>query len=170
MNSEQLSKWTAIITNIAVVIGLIFVGLEFRNNTNTLEIERLDNYTEGMRNNSLMLAKNGELARIFIMVNSDPEALSADEIFRYEQYLLGITSHIERLSQYRQRELLSESLWEREISGAGFMFSNDVGLRLLRIMDKSDINTPVWKILESSARRAKEYCIDINNECLAPFQ
>jgi hypothetical protein len=170
MNNDQLAKWTAIVTNIAVVIGLIFVGLEFRNNTNTLEIERLDHYAEGMRNNSLMLAKNGELASIFMKAHNEPDALTAEELFRYQQYLLGVSSHIERLTQYNQRGLLPDKLWEREIAGVGFMFSGEEGLRLLQVMDKSNINSTVWSAIESAAIEAKAYCSDGKNECMAPFQ
>ncbi len=44
MNSDLLTKWTAIVTNLAVVIGSAFVGLEFRNTTRAVEAERIDNF------------------------------------------------------------------------------------------------------------------------------
>ena len=170
MDNDQLAKWTAIVTNIAVVIGLIFVGLEFRNNTKTLEIERLDHYAEGMRNNSLMLAKSGELANIFLKAHKEPGALTPEELFRYQQYLLGVSSHIERLTQYNDRGLLPDDLWEREIAGVGFMFSGEEGLRLLKVMDESNIDSTVWSAIGSAALEAKAYCADLKNDCMAPFQ
>ncbi len=51
MNSDLLTRWTAIITNIALVIGLAFVGLEFRNNTRAIEAERIDSFIEGVADN-----------------------------------------------------------------------------------------------------------------------
>lgn len=80
MKSEKISAWTIAVTNIAIVIGLIFVGLEFRANTQTLEIERLDNYTQGMWENNALVASDGELASIIVKGVTAPESLSRGRI------------------------------------------------------------------------------------------
>jgi hypothetical protein len=40
MSDGLLTRWTGISTNIAVVVGLLFVGLEFRHNTRAIEADR----------------------------------------------------------------------------------------------------------------------------------
>lgn len=48
MNSDLLTRWTAIIANMAFVIGLSFVGLECRNNARAAEAERISGFYEGV--------------------------------------------------------------------------------------------------------------------------
>jgi hypothetical protein len=37
---RKISEWLTILTNVGVILGLMFVGLEYQNNSSLLEIER----------------------------------------------------------------------------------------------------------------------------------
>lgn len=76
MNSDLLTKWTAIITNIAVVIGLAFVGLEFRNNARAVEAERIDSFIQGSHDITALTIENGDLAEILYQAHASPSSLS----------------------------------------------------------------------------------------------
>ena len=64
MNSDLLTRWTTIITNIAVIVGLIFVGLEFRNTARAIEAERIDDFIGGNAEINSLTVESESLSEI----------------------------------------------------------------------------------------------------------
>lgn len=80
MSSDLIVKWTAIFTNIAVFVGLIFVGLEFRNNTRDVEWERIDGFSQGGSEIQRIFIEDPELSDILIRAYASSESLAKNEL------------------------------------------------------------------------------------------
>lgn len=65
------------------MIGLIFVGLELRQNTAAVEAASLQNQTDASTDFLLMIAADEDLARIWTVATKDPDQLSEIDSQRY---------------------------------------------------------------------------------------
>jgi len=89
MTESRLRNWVAIaeiISAAAVVISLIYVGLEIRRTTLESDADiqaELLSYTHQRRN---LVIESGELARLLTKGYADPSRLSPDEALRFQNY------------------------------------------------------------------------------------
>ena len=170
MNSDLLSKWTAIITNIAVVIGLAFVGLEFRNNTKALEAERIDSFVQGISDINSLTLENGGLTEILYQAYADPESLAGSDLDRAQHWMLTNYNNFMRVHLAHQSGMLSDDIYEVQKAGIGFAFSSDIGLRVIEIMRPSGLGENLWDVVKESAVQARTYCLDSKNACITRYE
>ena len=95
----------------AVLIGLVFVGLELRQNTEAVEASSLQNLTDASTEYVLMLAADEDLARIWRVGSLDPSQLSDMDSIRY--FLLNRGRWLRMQNAYLQwrRGTLSDEDW-----------------------------------------------------------
>lgn len=74
MNADKLRGVLELIGSGAVLLGLIFVGLELRQNTAAVEAASLQSQTDASTEFLTLVASDGELARIWIEAPRDPGA------------------------------------------------------------------------------------------------
>ena len=86
MDSDLLAKWTATITNIAVVIGLVFVGLEFRNTTKAIEADRVDSITQAIIASNTLLLQTEGLSELLFEAYARPEELTPVGLDKLHSY------------------------------------------------------------------------------------
>ena len=170
MNSDLLTRWTAIITNIAVVIGLAFVGLEFRNNAKSIEAERIDSFVQGVSDIVATSIESEDLAEILYQVHADPDSLTGSRLDRAQNMMLFQHNNFRRVYIQHQAGLVPDDMFEYERRAVGFAFSSDIGLNLVALFRASALGSEVWDIIGESAEQAKAYCINPQNECLARFK
>ena len=170
MNSDLLTRWTTIITNIAVLIGLIFVGLEFRNNSKAIEAERIDSFIEGVSEHSISILENDELSRIMWQIYADPDSITGARLDRAQHALLLAHNNFRRVHMQHEAGLVPTELYEYERSAVGFSFSSDVGRNLATIFRASSLGGDVWDIIGESAEVAREFCINSENTCVARYE
>lgn len=170
MVSEQLARWMNNITNIAVLLGLLFVGLEFRNNTRALEAERIDSLTQGMSNvNSIILA-DAEFAELFYQAYKNPEAIRGSSLDRVQHLMVQSYNHFQSVHLAHEAGLLSDEIYEIQRVGVGFAFSSEVGLELIDIMRASSMGESLWDVVRVSAEQARAYCNNPQNRCVARYE
>lgn len=83
MPTEKLKGVLELIGSGAVLVGLIFVGLELRQNTAAMEAASLQNQTDASTGFLTLVASDAELARIWITASDDPGQLNEIDSFRY---------------------------------------------------------------------------------------
>ena len=86
MNRENLNLWLSFITNIAVLVGLIFVGYEIRQNTAQLRAESSQSITESVNALNAGLYSDGELADLLIRGTENLESLNSVERSRFDAF------------------------------------------------------------------------------------
>jgi hypothetical protein len=128
MNSDLITRWTAIITNFAVVAGLVFVGLEFRNNTRAIEAEGVDSFIQGVTDHTTTLVANADLSKLMFRSYADPDSLTGAELDRIQNLLVLNHNNFRRVYLQHQSGLVSDDMYEYEKRAVGFAFSSDAGL------------------------------------------
>jgi hypothetical protein len=167
MNSDLLTRWTAIITNIAIVIGLVFVGLEFRNNARAVESERIDSLTEEGAEIQRIAIGDAELTDILLRAYAEPESLTKTERDRAQHWMIVNYTNFRRVHRAHQAGLLPDDLYEVERAGVGFSFSSDIGLEVIDVFRSSQsLKNDSWEVVSESAEQARAYCDNSQNACL----
>ena len=85
MEKITIKDWLSVATNIAVVAGIVFLGIELRQNNSLLQQEAEQVYFQNRIALSEILMQDGELAEIFVRANRDEE-LSDVEALRIGRY------------------------------------------------------------------------------------
>lgn len=83
METEKLRGLLELAGAAAVLLGLVFVGLELRQNTEAVEAASLQNLTDASTEYLLLLASDVELARIWLDASRDRSQLSEIDSIRY---------------------------------------------------------------------------------------
>jgi len=111
MKSRKLRGLLDLAAGGAVLIGLVFVGLELRQNTAAVEAASLQNMTDASTDYLLRIASDVELTRIWIDGTSDQNNLSEIDSYRY--FLLSRARWLRMQNSYLQwrRGTLSDEDW-----------------------------------------------------------
>lgn len=111
MQTERLRGILDFAGGVAVLIGLIFVGLELRQNTAAVEAASLQNQTDASTDFLLLIAANEDLARIWTDATKDPSQLSEIDSQRY--FFIGRSRWLRMQNAYLQwrRGTLTDEDW-----------------------------------------------------------
>ncbi len=170
MNSDLLTKWTAIVTNLAVVIGLAFVGLEFRNTTRAVEAERIDNFIAGNAEINSLIVENENLAALLFKAHATPGSLTGSDLDRVQNWLLMNYDSFRRQTLANRAGLLPDDLYEQQKAGIGFVFVSDAGFELIDLFRASAVDDKTWEAISASAKEARKYCLNSANRCMARYE
>ena len=165
-----VGSWTTIITNIAVVVGLVFVGLEFRDNARAVEAERIDSFIQAIGDLNAVTIDNEELAEILYQAYADPDSLSGSRLDRAQHWMLTNYHNFSRVHLAHEMDLLPDDVYEIQKTGVGFGFSSDIGLELIDIMRQSGLREDLWEIVKESAEQARAFCLNPKNACVARYE
>ena len=105
---EKLNTWIALIANVAVLVGIIFLVVEISQNTQALKASAIQASTSTARENISMLIENPSLIEI---IRKDPSELTEAE--RLRGYWLSRHFWLSMQGLYQQWSLgvLPESEW-----------------------------------------------------------
>jgi hypothetical protein len=170
MNSDLITRWTAIVTNIAVVIGLVFVGLEFSNNSRSIEAERIDSFTQGVAEIQAMWLGSNDLSEIIYKAYADPDSLSGSNLDRLQHLMFLYHSNFKRMYLAHKSGLISDEMFANEKNAIGFVFSSDAGRNAIDLMRDSALADESWHIIGESAEQARAYCLNPENRCAARYE
>jgi hypothetical protein len=97
---------------IAVLIGLIFVGVELRQNTATVEAATFQSLTDASSDWLMMVAADPDLLNAWTIGSADPEQLDAADSTRY--FLMSRSFWVRMQNVYSQweRGTLSNDDWQ----------------------------------------------------------
>lgn len=79
MNTDALHRWLTLASNIAVLIGVVFVALEIRQNNDLMAAEARFNKVMVSRDAWQAIAENGDYASVLVRSRRDEELSETDE-------------------------------------------------------------------------------------------
>ena len=170
MNNISIAQWTAIITNVAVVIGLIFVGLEFRNNSRLIEAERIESYSNGVAEIQALWVGNKGLADILYKSHAMPEELAGSDLNRLQHLLFLYHNNFQRMHHAYGAGIVAEEVYAVEETAIGFTFSSEIGLEVIELMRQSEMGESSWGVVKESAMKARAYCLNSKHKCAAMYE
>ena len=105
MNLDRLNKWLILAANLGVLVGIIFLSIEIRQNTAAIRGTAIQTAATLSREQMFVIAQDAELSRIAVLGSTSPADLDPVEAFRlsylvrsfwvgmqanYRQWVLGI--------------------------------------------------------------------------------
>lgn len=83
MDIDRANKWLALLANVGVLIGIVFLAIEIRSNTSAVQSSSIQSVTNSSAEGLRALASDSELSHIRRIGNMDPASLTEDEAYRY---------------------------------------------------------------------------------------
>ena len=100
-----------LIAAIAVVISLIFVGLQIKDNTIATEAATYQDTVAYDIEILLNMGSTPEMARVFFTFRDNPESLIEDEFLQGRTLLSATVRHLENLYLQHEAGMLSDEAW-----------------------------------------------------------
>ena len=104
-------RFVSLGANIAVVVGLIFVGLEVGNGRAAAEAQAADGIADGFLQINLITISDSTMARIATVGRVTPDSLSDIDAIRYSMYLRAVFNQYHRVHRLYQSGLIPEEDW-----------------------------------------------------------
>lgn len=127
MDSDPLNRWLTLGANFAVLIGIVFLAIEIRQNTEMTSAQ----ITQSRADTSISLAEsfyNSEyLPQIWQKANAN-EALSAEELVRYHFWLRALLRNLDNNYQQADRGLLGDHIPRAVASAIGRILANPLAI------------------------------------------
>lgn len=113
MKSEsRLNQWITIGANVAVLIGLIFVGLEVRNSRAAAEAQAADGIADGFLQLNLISITDSTAAQVWNRGLFEPDSLSDTEAFQFSMHMRALFNQFTRVHRMYRAGLITEADWE----------------------------------------------------------
>ncbi|MEO8742129.1 MAG: hypothetical protein ABI365_02960 [Lysobacteraceae bacterium] len=112
MNLENISRISEIISSVAVVVSLVYVGLQVRQNTRAL---RATTYNAVTANSIAILTSmdtHPEYSEFLVRVQSGYDAATPAEKLRFHMCLLSAFRHWDNLLYQFRNGMLEREMWE----------------------------------------------------------
>ncbi len=147
MKKLNLGQTVGILANIGVIAGIVFLGIELRQNNDLMREEAERARSESIREGSTLVVENRELAEILVK-ESEGDELTAVEGLQLEHYhlraLVGYsisfrqlpTESLEAMANYFRRIYQASPAWRRMWDQWGDTFEPD----FIQFMEENIVN------------------------------
>ena len=128
MDTKKVSDWVNLLASAGVLLGLLLVGLELRQNNELAEAESV----RELWNQNLAILQfelESDLLPLYAKAVEDPESLTNEEIERLDTYLEMFVSHQINVATMREDYGLAQSTTEAQAAG---MVDDMLGSRFAR--------------------------------------
>ena len=102
MNSEKLNSWFGLVTNVGVLVGLVFLAIEIRHASDMGQAQMADAGVAGHNTLNLAIVSDPQVARMFIVGLYEPEKLSDTEAVQFASFLRAFVNQHLRLRRMHQ--------------------------------------------------------------------
>ncbi len=111
MNVDSTNRWLTLIANVGVIVGLIFLALEIRQNTEVARSAVDLEITVMGTDFHMRVAENPALARAYYIGLRDPDSLTEDERMQLEYLIPAVFLLMEGAHKQYVRGFLPEDGW-----------------------------------------------------------
>lgn len=117
MNTDSLNKWVAILSNLGVLAGIVFLGIEIQQNSNMTQAQTRTQLTEQALQ-SIDIARTPDMISLFQKIGNGEE-LDPNDAFRYEMYIRRLFRGAENTFYQHRVGTLTESEFEGQLNFLG---------------------------------------------------
>ena len=107
-DSTKSRNTIELVSSGAVLLGLVFVGMELRQSTSTISAQATYDLNESANIVLLELTQNPQLAELVLKGNRDPTSLDANELYRYHSWVRIVLNIHEAAWLFNKKGLISE--------------------------------------------------------------
>jgi hypothetical protein len=114
---------------IAVILSLLFVAFEIRQNTNTAAAQAVFDLNESGRQTLFMQVSDPDLAKMVMLAVDDSESMTEEQRFRYGKWVFSLLNLYESAWNHHQRGVISDE----DLDGWKANYCTNMGIELFRI-------------------------------------
>jgi len=108
---------------VGVVITLIYLATQIRQNTATVRASGAASHNEGLNNITLLLAQNDQARTVYYQGLSDYASLSEDGVLQFDLLLQYFCQSIQRSQHLYRERALTEEAWRETEAALTFLSS-----------------------------------------------
>jgi hypothetical protein len=149
MNIESIANYADVVGGVAVLISLIYVGIQIRKNTKSSLSQTNMMAHESMANISLEMAKSAEVSSMARKGLLSFKDLSDNEKFQFVTLLTSLYRRFENVYYQNNKGLLEDELWQGYRHSMCSFFNTDGGKEFWKVRKKS-FSTSFGEFLEAS--------------------
>lgn len=116
------------LANVGVVLGMVFLAYELRQNTRAAEISAAESLATGFRELEFFIAGDAEFADILIRARAGSD-LSPVEQFRVDVFYLSALRTWQNAYYQSEVSALDDRIWEAQAANNRAVWNGDAGLR-----------------------------------------
>jgi hypothetical protein len=106
-----IAKWLGVAANVAVLLGLVFVGLEVRNSRASAEAQAADAVAGGFVELNLAIIMDTMVARVWEQGTRAPETLTEAERFQFAMHVRALFNQYIRVHRLYEAGLVDDEEW-----------------------------------------------------------
>ena len=107
MQSEKLNSWLGVLTNLGVLIGIVFLAIEIRHASDTAQAQMADAAVAGHNELNLAVISDPQVARVLVVGLYEPDNLSDAEAVQFAAWIRARVNQELRLRRMHQLGFLS---------------------------------------------------------------
>jgi hypothetical protein len=127
MTLENLGNIGEFVGAIAVILSLVYLGVQIRQNTRTVRASTYQDIVRLVQEIDLLLASDPELNRIWVAGRRDPAKLDDDEQRRFSTLIVIFYRNLENAYYQRQNKLIDERIYRAWV-GYSLRLSSQPGM------------------------------------------
>jgi hypothetical protein len=135
MKKIDFIQVSQLISNVAVVVGILFLAVQVREAGNTTQLQLQAARAEGYNALNLALASDADLSRILVIGLDDPDRLTSIEAARFSNLMRAMINQHRQMHEQYALGLISEETWVYFAQQAAQIYSTAGGRRFLETND-----------------------------------
>ncbi len=113
MNLESLGNIGELVGGIAVVLSLLYLAVQIRQNTRALRGAAHETASSRTTQYLTSVTATQEIHELWMRAHSDPTSVSESELYRYQRLLAASLGGIETVYWQHRRGNIEPEIWER---------------------------------------------------------
>lgn len=109
---KKVENWVNVAASIGVILGILFLGLEIRQNTEMMHSQARDSITEKQMMYSEWVTTEPDMAEAIAVAGSNPENMTAAQRVMFGYFLAGVWREWENSYYQYQRGLFESEEFE----------------------------------------------------------
>jgi hypothetical protein len=118
---EALGNIGDFLGGIGVVITLIYLATQIRQNTATVRANGAASHSEGLNNITLLLAQDSDARSVYFQGLSDYEGLSEDSQLQFDLIMQYFCQGLQRSLHLHRESAINEEAWEETVAAVSFL-------------------------------------------------
>lgn len=128
MDIETLALIAEVVGGFAVVVSLLYVAFQVRQNTSALKVSTLQDLVANQNAAHDIIANNPDLADLMVKADRDYENLSEAERKRFTSTCFSLFNVLQTAYSNNQAKLMDAELWEAWMRGYGVLLKASPGI------------------------------------------
>ena len=112
MKKIDLGEFFTILSNIGVIVGLVFVALEVKESRTASELTMISDVQDAWSQLTDVLLRDTEASRVLMKCMYEPDSLTSPEAARCTAFFLTLSDLMEKEWFYQERGLLPDDFWQ----------------------------------------------------------